>query len=536
MGYFGDPNQFQWYLGLHQFIVTCSVNYPAGLNMMANTSLLAEQALFGWLAHFFNMVVVYNIVMYSNDVLAMMFFYYLGTLLLKNKSLSYIGAFISLILPYLTAQNTLHIHMSIVYPVYGLLYFAVKSLQSGKLQRWESVAIWLLLVIEFYTSLEITATLALFSVLMMGLLLLFYRERLIHWWQQNSKLLIAVTVGFLLVVAPGIVCYLFGPDHFTGLTHGTAAWSVYVTDVMNFIVPTPLYLVHSHLTDLLASSFLGNFSEQDGYLGIVAILLVIWSIRSLWHQKYIKIATIMLVVFAWLSLGDTITIVGHSTGILGLWKLVEYYPILNAALPGRLALYVDILVIVIVLLAVDHSLSAQTTTNVWWHPIRQYTMIAVLVITWWPATVSSKMPAVEFQLQQDHRINRLIHHQPVFVITPFFPEMLFALANDHDSFPVANSYGAVPSNPSGSTTFTTALLNPPPSIHTAHARYRYDVQQLTYYLPHMASENIRDVMYFPTLAETIDPSMYRATNAVLGAPVYQRNGIIIWPLHLTHRA
>lgn len=166
MGYFGDPNQFQWYLGLHQFIVTRAVNYPAGLNIMANTSLVAEQVLFGWLAYFFNLIVVYNLVMYTNDVLAMMFFYYLGTLLLKNKSLSYIGAFISLLLPYLTAQNTLHIHMSIVYPMYGLLYFAVKSLKNGKWQRWESMVVLLLLVIEFYTSLEIMATLALYSVLM----------------------------------------------------------------------------------------------------------------------------------------------------------------------------------------------------------------------------------------------------------------------------------------------------------------------------------------------------------------------------------
>ena len=48
------------------------------------------------------------------------------------------------------------------------------------------------------------------------------------------------------------------------------------TDLLNFIVPTPVTLPLSHVATPLSLRLKGNFSEDAGYLGLPLIALLIW--------------------------------------------------------------------------------------------------------------------------------------------------------------------------------------------------------------------------------------------------------------------
>ncbi len=116
----------------------------------------------------------------------------------------------------------------------------------------------------------------------------------------------------IVVLAYPIWLQFFGPDHVVirGAIHGT---DIYVTDPANFVVPTVAQLIIPQVATSISSHFSGNASEWDAYLGI-PLILVLWSrpfVSGACPQ--IRIAGVMALVIAILSLGPHINVRRTST-------------------------------------------------------------------------------------------------------------------------------------------------------------------------------------------------------------------------------
>ena len=121
----------------------------------------------------------------------------------------------------------------------------------------------------------------------------------------------------------------------------------YVTDLLNFVVPTRLSLSGQGWAESIARNFPGNDEERGAYLGAPALLIVgwfAWSRRRTAGGRFLVGAFLLAVVAA---LGPVLTIDGNRSVSLP-WEHVGYRPLFDNVLVERLPLYVSLVAAVIV--------------------------------------------------------------------------------------------------------------------------------------------------------------------------------------------
>ncbi len=121
----------------------------------------------------------------------------------------------------------------------------------------------------------------------------------------------------------------------------------YVTDLLNFVVPTKLTLSGQGWAESISRNFPGNDEERGAYLGVPTLLIVGW---FAWRQRRTAggrflTGAFLLAVLA--ALGPVLTIDGNRSLPLP-WEHVGYRPLFNNVLTERLPLYVSLAAAVMV--------------------------------------------------------------------------------------------------------------------------------------------------------------------------------------------
>ncbi|WP_152679876.1 hypothetical protein [Paenibacillus sp. IHB B 3415] len=163
----GDPEQFSWYLGWfweallngRNPFTTTMLNYPEGVNMMANTSVLAEGFLFGPLILITNTIFAYNFITALNLIISA----FLGECILRRLGvrpwLSTAGGVLFSIIPYATGHLLGHINLTTAVIVYAIIYVIIRGVQTYEIRPIKHGLLFAsLLAFQFYTSSEIFAT------------------------------------------------------------------------------------------------------------------------------------------------------------------------------------------------------------------------------------------------------------------------------------------------------------------------------------------------------------------------------------------
>jgi hypothetical protein len=113
--------------------------------------------------------------------------------------------------------------------------------------------------------------------------------------------------------------------------------SEFSTDLLNFVVPTPITLPLSHLATPLALRFKGNFSEEAGYLGLPLVFLLVWiGLRN--AERKIRLPLELAALAAIFSLGPLLHVAGHAI-LPAPWAVFSWLPVLHDMLPARFMLY-----------------------------------------------------------------------------------------------------------------------------------------------------------------------------------------------------
>ncbi len=283
-----------WYLGWFWHAIangenpffSTLVNYPHGLNMIANTSIMAASAIFGPTMYLVNAVFAFNTMVSISLLLSgLLGFQLLRTLRIRTW-IAMLGGILFEICPFLINQLVDgHINFSLSMPLMlGILTILVRVLREGSSRRnWLAILCGILLAVQFYTSLE------LFATFFFTLGITFVAAVIIDWelvkhillQRRNLNFYIITAVCMLLLVIPGIALFLNAVNQ-SGLSSGYMPADRWITDLFNLWTPTQAQLVHTKASIRITEKFTANLSEMDGYLGlplVVSLVLCMWVLR-----------------------------------------------------------------------------------------------------------------------------------------------------------------------------------------------------------------------------------------------------------------
>ncbi len=526
-GHPGDAEQYMWYLGLfwhavlhgHNPFVTHLMNYPYGMNLMWNTSIIAEAIVFGPLVPLIGSTAAYNAWFFINvlaaGVLAQQLYLRLGV----RQSLAIAGGALTAMLPYITTQALSHISLITTAPLLSaLLVLTIVAKGEARRPVLLGALLGLAAAVQFYTLIEVLVSAALaFSI---GLATAYFvarpaLRRILA--RVGAGFALAAAVTFLVLAAPGIYEMLLGPYR---VFRSVQPPNVYVTDLLNFILPTHAFAVQIPYADP-ANWFTGNYAEDNGYLGVPAILLLIWAVRRLWPRTLVRILVWSAGIVTVLSLGTSMHVLGFVTPLPLPWWIFDRVPFIKDLLPARLMLYADLAVVALLLLAIEDWLKTRTGARrnpaIW---------LALVFLTWLPAIpyTNSALPTATPSFAPGAPVTRALRGKPTYVLTAAFPEVMQSLQESGYAFPVANVYGHNANDALRQQAIdgVDGLLNP----SLSPAVYEGIISTA------LSPLEVRRLVFIPRPRYgllTLPPDALRALNAAFGPPIAGSDtGVLVW--------
>lgn len=337
-----DPFDSTWFLAWWPYALTRHIDpfftsliwYPTGVSLLWVTSVPLLSFL-GWpLTATFGPVLTYNLLIVTAPVFSAWSAYFLCRHVSRNFAAALVGGFLFGFSTYETSQSIGALNLTIIFCVPLLLLVVLKRLDD-ELSRPAAVALAaLLLLAQFLIAIEIFATVFVFGGLAWILALLYLPDRRAALWRLAIDGLYVAP----FVVLPLVPLLVLMARH-AGLVSHPAAWVyVFTVDLFSLFVPSGLNLFGAPLVSI-SKHFASVPQEQDAYLGLPLILLLVLFARAEGRQPQGRYLVACLLVCVILSFGPRLWVDGHFTAVVLPWALLMHLPMLGAALTGRFALY-----------------------------------------------------------------------------------------------------------------------------------------------------------------------------------------------------
>jgi len=145
---------------------------------------------------------------------------------------------------------------------------------QDKLKRYVFILLSaLLLAVQFGISTEVFATFLTFSFIGLLIFLTFSDKK-------TRILILKTTLDFgyslvlaLVILSPFLYYIVKGYKEAFNSLPKSSAFAYYSTDLLNFIIPTPITAIGHSLFAKTTAKFAGDFLEEGAYLGIPFILI-----------------------------------------------------------------------------------------------------------------------------------------------------------------------------------------------------------------------------------------------------------------------
>jgi hypothetical protein len=202
---------------------------------------------------------------------------------------------------------------------------------------------------------ELLSTEVLTAAVGVAILAALHRHQVKARLSRLAKALLTASLVAAPVAAYPLWVQFFGPNRITGVIQPR---NVYVTDLLNFVVPTDFQWLAPPSAVAISNQFTGNGSEWNGYLGIPLLLVAIFVAVRYWRDPLVRFMALLGVAMAVLSLGPHLHIGGRDTPVRLPYLLIDHLPLLGNLLPSRLALYVALAAALLLAVLVDRLLRA----------------------------------------------------------------------------------------------------------------------------------------------------------------------------------
>ncbi|MET8773582.1 glycosyl transferase [Nocardia sp. NPDC004654] len=186
-----------------------------------------------------------------------------------------------------------------------------------------------------------------------------------------------------------------------------------------------------------------NETEQNAYFGWPLLLVLIATVALLWRDRVVRAAAAVIAVFGVLSLGSVATLGKRPTGVQLPWALAEQIPLLNSVLETRLTMAAVPAIAAVFALASDRAVASWKQSAVDWKPLAWFAALtfALLPLTPTVLPVTERAPAPRFFT--DGAVRQYVDDGSVVVIPPPRPPDARALrwqADTDFAFPLADGY------------------------------------------------------------------------------------------------
>lgn len=341
IGWGADPEIFFWFLNWYPFawahhldpFWTHYIAAPSGMSLAWRTSIPALGLIAAPFTHQFGALAAYNGLMRLAPGLAGIGTFWAAREL-TNRILPSLGAgLIFGFSPYEMGQSLGHLDLNFVVAVPFMIWAVLRAAQ-GKLSLPNfAILIGVLFAFQFGVSQEIAASFMLMT--MVSVIWIRYRDP--NYWGRLKRLNPAIIAGLVVAFVVSM------PFVFAIILDGERSDTSIMppidlsTDLLNFVIPTPITFLFGPAATPIAVHFIGNFSEESGYLGVPLIaLLCLIAFKS--KDRKILLPLELGVFAAILSLGPWMHVAGDKI-LWAPWIVLSGLPILHDMLPARFMLY-----------------------------------------------------------------------------------------------------------------------------------------------------------------------------------------------------
>jgi hypothetical protein len=327
-----DSSQFMWFFawwphavfdGLNPF-VTHAIFVPQGFNLTWSTAMPGPSLLMTPITMIFSPLVTWNVIQLAAPALTAWTTYLLCRHITGRLWPSLIGGYVFGFSPYMMTHLTGGPYLALV-PLLPLVVLLVLRRVEGSISpRRFVVATALALTAQYLISAEVLATAALFGgfSLVVAFVLFPARRRALL---DTVKLVVIAFVLTAILISPFLYFFFFGHHYPPGAIFFRA-------DVSSFVLPPPLVAITRHQPPLLGSN-------NESYLGLALVVLMTlyaWQERRRASTWLVTVAVLAGVLCA---VGSPLFVRGHKTSIPGPWALLSKLPVLQYAIPVRLAVF-----------------------------------------------------------------------------------------------------------------------------------------------------------------------------------------------------
>lgn len=348
VGVSGDAQEVMWFLAWPSFalshaenpLFTTYIDYPGGVNLMWNSSTMLPGFVLSPVASFGGVVLAYNVLMTAGVALSAWTSYLLIRRFVSSALAAATGGLLYGFSPFMTAHALGHPQLALAFMPPVLFFLLDEILRTQRRPPFVTgPLLGLAGAAQMLIGEEMLAAAAVVGLLILCVAAGLYTQKLRPRFRHAIKALTFSAAVFGVLVAIPVGFQFLGPQRLLGRVH---APNLYVSDALNFIVPTRLLLVAPPPLTAISDSFSRSVVETTAYVGVPLLLLLALITVRLWHRPEVRIAALSASVVAILSMGVTIHASGRVTS-LPVFALGLAFPLLQRFLPGRLMLYLTFL-------------------------------------------------------------------------------------------------------------------------------------------------------------------------------------------------
>ncbi|WP_433532115.1 hypothetical protein ACQPYA_08740 [Micromonospora sp. CA-263727] len=351
----GDQILFEWMLaraaravvGLENPLWSDALNAPAGVNLMANTSVLGLGVPLTPVTLLFGSQVAFGVAVVGCLAgTAAAWYVLLRRRLVAPRVAAATGGLICGFAPGMVAQAGAHLHMAAQFLVPLILALVFRPDPGGRVWR-HGVLLGLVVTYQVFLGEEVL----LFVALAAGVFALGYAladraaaRRLAP--STAGRVAVGAAVAGVLSAYP-LWFQFFGPGHYRGMPFHAYGYQL---DAASFTASARQTLFgENHLPGQLAP----NPTEENSFFGsgllVLAVIVTIW----LWRRPLVRALAAGGLLFALLSLGARVRLDGVFVDLPGPYRLIAGLPLLDHVVPARFALVCVPVLGILVALALD---------------------------------------------------------------------------------------------------------------------------------------------------------------------------------------
>ncbi|MEH1168323.1 DUF2079 domain-containing protein [Micromonospora sp. CPCC 205539] len=358
-----DQALFEWLLAFGGHAVTHGenplftylINVPDGVNLAVNTSITVYAVVFAPLTYLIGPPATFLVILTLNLFATALAWYWLFSRhLVRNRLAAGVGGLFIAYSPGMVSHANAHLNWTAGWLVPLLIWRLFALRRAGQWLR-NGLILGVLVAVSF----SIAAEGLFFAALALGVFVAVWAVHPAHRAEARAALptflrglgMTAVTAGALLSYP--LWLHFAGPQRF----HGTGFDPVIHSEDIAAFAAFPRRSLAGEAG--LGTALAPNPTEENSFFGIPLLVLTVVCFVALWRRADAgRRATlwalgVTALIFAVLSFGPVAKVDGRRTDLLLPFDLLGHLPVVNAALPARLALVVAPVIGVLLAYALD---------------------------------------------------------------------------------------------------------------------------------------------------------------------------------------